>query len=83
MLVGLSGLQELTLHLTGQYLETVLGRAHHWNIVVESLVHVKPSKKFLIYLPWSEDDCAKMAEGRDYPFIMLPITISPNEEPAV
>lgn len=62
ILAGFSGLQELTMHLDGSYLE---------ESELETLRPIKPAKKFDVRLPWSEDKCGQAEQEKGYPFRLI------------
>lgn len=68
ILASFTGLQELTLHLTCFPYTRTKNRTEIWKPLLEPLMHVRATKKFDIFLPWSEDECTEAARKKRYPF---------------
>lgn len=69
MLASLTGLYELTLHLTGKP-DLMPGAQDRWAPLLEALIPIKAAKKFDVFLPWSEGQCARASEC-GYPFRLV------------
>lgn len=78
VIASLGGLQELTMHLTGEtdHIRGMRGK-HLWAPLLDELVRVKPRKRFHVFLRWSEDDCAEVQNECKYPFKLLPMVEKP------
>ncbi|RJE19853.1 hypothetical protein PHISCL_07809 [Aspergillus sclerotialis] len=72
VIASLAGLQELTMYLTGEtdHIPGMRGK-HLWGPILNELIRVRPTKKFHIFLRWSEDDCAEVGKECKYPFRLL------------
>src|SRR5699024_4834487 len=78
VLASLTGLRELSMHLSGYDLTPGANKKGNWGPLLEALVQIKPAKKFHVFLPWSENHCAAAEEG--YPFRLMPM-VDPHQEP--
>jgi hypothetical protein len=72
ILASFSGLQELSVHLTGTFFEFGAHRKEEWEPLLDALRVIKATKKFDVLMPWSEDVCAEVAKEGGYPFRLAP-----------
>lgn len=75
MLAGFAGLRELTVHLTSPDLLPV---ARYFEETFEPLKRIRALNRFDVFLPWTEQDCAEVATGSEYPFTLLPYAAEPE-----
>jgi len=71
VLSGFEGLQEVTMHLTGVVFNAGIYQWGLWRPVLDALKRVRPVRKFDVVLPWSEEDCMKVAAERGYSFRLM------------
>jgi hypothetical protein len=77
VLAGCTGLQELSIFLSGGDLMPGLDKKERWQPLLEPLMLIKAARSFFVFLPWPEDVCAEVAKDGDYPFQLAPITFHP------
>jgi hypothetical protein len=71
-LASFASLQELMVYLTGENdLTPGTYWKDRWGPVLEALTRTKAAKKFNVFLPWSEDECAEAAKEGGYPFKLV------------
>lgn len=80
ILATFTGLQELTVYLTGEN-DLTAGTywKDRWGPLLETLAQIE-SVKFDVFIPWTEEECAKAEKDGGYPFrlvskiqVMLPL----------
>lgn len=73
VVAGLSGLQDLRVHLDGHGgIQAGANWKHEWGPVLDPLMRIKPARKFDVFLPWSEEDCEEAVKGCGYQFRLCP-----------
>jgi hypothetical protein len=78
VLASFTGLQELTVHLSGQNLLLPgVFYKDRWGPLLEALARITPAKKFEVFLRWEEDECAEAAKGAEYPFKLVSTASQP------
>lgn len=85
MLSSLTHLQELTVHLEGGVSAKFDHRPSNrtaylrkrWKEVLDMLTCITAVKKFNVFMPWTEDECAEVAKGCAYPFRLAPEVEAP------
>jgi hypothetical protein len=75
VLMSFAGLQELTVHFTNWRKNSWPGADWKvlWGPLLEALMRIKTAKKFDVFLPWSEDECAEAAKDGGYLFRLMPM----------
>lgn len=72
MLLSLSRLQELTIHLTGTFdVTSEYYESKSWVPMLDGLKQVKATRRYDVYIPWSEEECSRAAAENDFPFILV------------
>jgi len=79
-----TGLQELTLHLTGSEIQPFADGGKKWCApLLEPLKRIKPAKRFDIFVKWTEGSCMEMAK-EGYPFRFLPeVVVEPRNDDTI
>lgn len=73
-LASFQGLEELRVHLASRYyLQPGKRSKDQWEPLLDALRPVKTPSTFIVYLPWSEDQCAEAAQDAGYPFRLTPM----------
>lgn len=68
------GLRELTVHLEGYH---VLPDCYDdystgaWQPLLDALKGIRVENRFVVFLPWSEEQCAKTTKESSYPFQLV------------
>ncbi|RJE21511.1 hypothetical protein PHISCL_06144 [Aspergillus sclerotialis] len=71
-LISFQGLEELRVHLSSRYyLQPGTRSKHQWEPLLDALRLVKTPFTFIVYLPWSESQCAEAAQDSGYPFLLM------------
>lgn len=72
VLSTLSRLQELTIHLTGTFDITSKDyEGKSWVPLLDGLKQVKATRRYDVYIPWSEEECSRAATENDFPFTLV------------
>ncbi|PSS18375.1 hypothetical protein M430DRAFT_58556 [Amorphotheca resinae ATCC 22711] len=76
VLMSFAGLQELTVHFKKSRKDSWPGAdgKSQWGPLLEALTQINTAKKkFDVFLPWTEDECAEAAKEGGYPFRLMPM----------
>lgn len=72
VLSSLSRLQELTIHLTGTFdVTSEYYESKSWVPLLDALKQVKATRRYDVYIPWSEEECSRAAAENDFPFTLV------------
>jgi len=72
VLSSLSRLQELTIHLTGMFdVTSEYYESKSWVPLLDGLKQVKATRRYDVYIPWSEEECSRAAAENDFPFTLV------------
>lgn len=72
VLLSLSRLQELTIHLTGTFdVTSEYYESKSWVPLLDGLKQVKATRRYDVYIPWSEEECSRAAAENDFPFTLV------------
>ena len=72
VLLSLSRLQELTIHLTGTFdVTSEYYESKSWMPLLDGLKQVKATRRYDVYIPWSEEECSRAAAENDFPFTLV------------
>lgn len=77
MLRELEGLQEVTVYLYGFIFTAKPSQQGWWGPALDELQGVRVRKMFDVVLPWTEEECEQVEEGKGYLFRLLG-TVDPN-----
>lgn len=82
ILASFTGLQELTIHLTGNELTPGAYLKSRRGPLLQAFAHIKVTKRFDVFLPWSEEECMAVAKECSYPFRLISkieVPLAPEE----
>lgn len=68
VLASFNRLQKVIMQLTGVVFNAGIYQCRFWRPVLDVLKRVRPKRKFDVVLPWSEENCKKVAGKHVYPF---------------
>ncbi|RDL40250.1 uncharacterized protein BP5553_00229 [Venustampulla echinocandica] len=74
VLASFAELQDLWVHLIGNYVTPGLYRKEQWGPLLDALSRIKTTKTFDVILHWSEEECveAEAAKEGGYSFRLVP-----------
>jgi hypothetical protein len=65
------GLQKLTVHLNECRILPDEYSRRAWQPLLEALRGIRVENRFVVFMPWSEDQCAKTTKESTYPFQLV------------
>jgi hypothetical protein len=65
------GLHELFVHLNECRIPPDDSSRRAWQLLLEALRGIRVENRFAVFMPWSEDQCAKTTNEGSYPFQLV------------
>jgi hypothetical protein len=72
VLLSLNRLLELTIHLTGTFdVSSEYYESKSWLPLLDGLKQVKATRRYDVYISWSEEECSRAAFENDFFFTLV------------